>query len=160
MRYAKKWGVVVAAALMTTVAGCSSSGPDRADDGPTPTAEASELHLGPSESVQGAGTDAATVAREALAAWAQPTLTRDEWWDALAPFMADGAEQAYSFTDPSVLPTLTIASSSARDTGNVTYSVIDVLTDKGPVAVRLTRPNAASGWKVTRFELTELDWER
>ncbi len=109
--------------------------------------------------IEGAGTVATSAARRVVALWARPDLTAEAWWRNLEPLLSASAQQAYAWTDPTTVPRLEVLSAQVADDATATtptYTVVDVDTTRGVIAVTLTRTTVESGWVMDRMDLTEV----
>lgn len=147
-------------AFVLAVTGCSSDTGDRAGDpdgSTSPTADRSveNLHTDEDYSVAGAGTNAKAAAAETVKRWARPGMDYDTWWAELSPLLSASGRAAYAYTDPEVLPSLKVRSTTVlRDDGY--FARVKVVTTLGPIVVTLTKPSSRSGWLVNRFDLAAL----
>ena len=128
------------AALLLVGCGDDASEPE-GDRAPTPS------------SVSAAPTaDAVDAAENFLRLWARPHLDYKEWWQDLKPLLNAAGRQAYSATDPAVVPTLDITGSSEITASPVdTFARVNVPTNEGMFVVQLQRPDAREDWLVTRL---------
>ncbi|WP_156393609.1 hypothetical protein [Nocardioides sp. Root140] len=135
--------MVTACAATVVLAGCgSSTGGDEVADEPTPTTSASSVDQ----------VDEVTAAEQFLTLWARPNLSYAEWWAALRPLLNAAGRQAYSDTDPAVVPALRITGELEVEKSPVeTYGRVRVPTDQGVFVVQLQRPSAQDRWLVTRL---------
>jgi hypothetical protein len=95
---------------------------------------------------------AATVALEAMTAFAQPAATPEAWWSQLAPFLTAAAQSAYAGTDPAQVPASTITGPAVPGASPSSYlATVTVPTDVGDYDVLLVRDGAGAPWLVERL---------
>lgn len=91
-------------------------------------------------------------AETAMAAFARPDLSFDEWWERLQPLLDQTASLDYSYMDPAVIPATTITGPAVMvDDTSAYVATIDVPTDVGTYTLILSRADASSPWLTSRF---------
>jgi hypothetical protein len=155
--------ITAAAALAAAlVLGGCSSGADRSQPAPEPTAAPTtgpgdaDADLPTAEPVpvddadsQQAALDAATAA---LTVFARPDADPAQWWSELSPLLSPTAAVAYEDTDPGAVPASAVTG-PPRPTPAVSpyLSTVLVPTDAGEYAVLLVREGGGSPWLVERI---------
>jgi hypothetical protein len=87
-----------------------------------------------------------------MTAFAKPSAEYDTWWDALAPYLTETAQQAYSYTDPANVPASKVTGTAHLGPSESDYlATVTVPTDVGTYTVLLSRPETNTGWLVERL---------
>jgi hypothetical protein len=104
--------------------------------------------------VSDAASDAAAVdlAANAMAAFARPQVSAQQWWSDLSPLLSDAARLAYTGTDPANVPVRAVTGQAALLPSATGYlATAEVPTDAGTWTLLLTRPGQNAPWTVERF---------
>lgn len=97
------------------------------------------------------------LAVQALALYARPDATYDQWWADLQPLLSAQATMAYSTVDPGNIPVRAVTGTAdlpGWDTPEVAR--VTVPTDVGAYLVVVSRSDADPVWRVERFVAPEV----
>lgn len=157
----------VAAALLaaTLLAGCGSiDGPQSTAPPSEPAAQAEDGDIHANLPAAGesptwdeqASADARTAAIAALKAWLRKDLPVAQWERELRPHLTPGAQEAYVYTDPAVVPGTELGPHDTVREGVSPYlATVAIETDAGDYALDLQRLDGGSPWLVDRIHLPE-----
>lgn len=98
---------------------------------------------------------AVQIAGDVMTAYSRPTLTRDEWWAGIAPYLDAIAARDYAWVDPASIAATRVSTGSitvARGASD-RVAIATVPTDAGAYTLTLSRLDAKSPWQVSRIEL-------
>ncbi|WP_242493917.1 hypothetical protein [Sanguibacter massiliensis] len=91
-------------------------------------------------------------ARNALAAFARPTLEQETWWAELSPLLTPQAQLDYTYVDPANVPATAITGpGTLTDETSAYVASVEVPTDVGTYTLVLTRADAESPWLASRI---------
>ena len=107
-----------------------------------------------------AGTDsqaaAIDTAEKAVAAFARPDLSYDEWINGLYPYLTQAGAAAYEDTDPARVPVRQVTGAGAILPASTEVAlIVQVPTDAGPYNVSLSRPSPDAAWLADRIRPAE-----
>jgi hypothetical protein len=95
---------------------------------------------------------ARATATAAVAAFARPAATPEQWWAALAPMLSPAARSAYAATDPANVPASTVTGPAGEARSSSAFlATVTVPTDAGVYTVLLVRDDTGDRWLVERF---------
>lgn len=129
----------------------TSTGP--APSGPLPTPSIHEEHEPPVSTAAASLTSAADTAAELLALFCRPGTERQEWIDALFPFLTENAGTAYGTVDPRTIPCSAVTGAATLEAGaNDFYAVAILPTDAGNYRIELERRDVDAPWLALRIQ--------
>ena len=107
-----------------------------------------------------AGTDsqaaAIDTAEKAVAAFARPDLSYDEWINGLYPYLTQAGAAAYEDTDPARVPVRQVTGAGAILPASTEVAlIVQVPIDAGPYNVSLSRPSPDAAWLADRIRPAE-----
>jgi len=115
------------------------------------TGETIEAHPVPTWDEQ-SRTSAETAAQTAMAAFARPSLDYTTWWSELSPLLTQEGQEAYSYVEPANVPATAVTGPARLVAETSAYVAnVEVPTDVGTYTLVLTRDDAASPWRASRF---------
>lgn len=96
---------------------------------------------------------AIAAAEAALGAFAQPSLSAEQWWADLSPFLSSTAKDLYAYVDPAAIPVTTLTGpGGSADEFTPAIARIEIPTDAGTYTVVLSREGAdPEGWLVEQL---------
>lgn len=160
MTTARRFALALAgAATAAAISGCGGDGLGELSTG-TPSESTSstssehgheELHVEPTTAAPKLQ-DPIAAAEKFLKTWSRPSLSYAQWWADLEPLLNPQGQQAYSYTDPSVVPALKITGRPRLEKSTVsTSSTVWLPTDQGTFGVRLSRTGPQAAWLASRI---------
>lgn len=144
----------------------SSSSPTTTETAPAPSVTTSEPPVGepmdenspepPSEQAvwdDASRAGAIAAAEAALGAFAQPSLSAEQWWTGLSPFLSATAKDLYAYVDPAAIPVTALTGPGVSvDEFTPAIARIEIPTDAGTYTVVLSREGAdPEGWLVEQL---------
>lgn len=152
-------------AVVLGLAGCVTS--DGAAPAPSGTGSATPTATNPVnpsppfddatvEPVPEAGSDsqaaAIDTAAKAVAAYARPDLSYDEWINGLYPYLSQAGAAAYEDTDPARVPVRQVTGEGTILPASTEVAlIVQVPTDAGPYNVSLSRTSPEAPWLADRI---------
>lgn len=134
----------------------SSTSTTPTPSGPLPTPTIIEEHEPPVSTEAASLTSAADTAAELLALFCRPDTERQEWLDALFPYLTENAGTAYGTVDPRTIPCSAVTGAATLEAGaNDFYAVAIVPTDAGNYRIELERRDVAAPWLALRIQPTD-----
>lgn len=129
----------------------STTAPVLPSTGPTNPIDDGEVVVPPEASSE-SGAAALEAASTALATFAQPDLSAEEWWRQMVPLLSQTAAIAYEGTDPAQIPVHQVTGPGRILEGSTEVSlIVEVPTDVGPYNVSLIRGDTTSPWLADRI---------
>lgn len=99
-----------------------------------------------------AETAAINAATAALAAFARPDLSQEQWWAQLRPHLSQEAAETYVYTDPINVPVSAVTgTATALESSSAYLALVDVETDVGTYQVLMVRADGESPWLAQEF---------
>lgn len=152
-----------------TLAGCVNTAGGPATPAPsgsptvtstTPANPTPPVDNATADPVPEAGTDsqaaAIATAEKAVAAFARPDLSYDEWINGLYPYLTQAGAAAYEDTDPARVPVRHVTGPGTILPASTEVAlIVQVPTDAGPYNVSLSRPSPDAAWLADRIRPAE-----
>ncbi len=152
-----------------TLAGCvgTAGGPGTATPSSSPSVTSTNpanptppVDNATADPVPEAGTDsqaaAIDTAEKAVAAFARPDLSYDEWINGLYPYLTQAGAAAYEDTDPARVPVRQVTGAGTILPASTEVAlIVQVPTDAGPYNVSLSRPSTDAAWLADRIRPAE-----
>jgi hypothetical protein len=153
-------GLVLGVTL--ALAGCAAGDATAPVQSPTAGTSASTPPLLPAdgdvtvapvaEASEDSQASAIEVAERAVAAYARPGLSYDEWINGLYPYLSQSGAAAYEDTDPTRIPVRQVTGTGAVLPASTEIAlIVEVPTDNGPYNVALSRPSSDATWLADRI---------
>lgn len=99
-----------------------------------------------------AETAAITAGTAALAAFARPDLSQEQWWTQLRPHLTQEAAETYVYTDPINVPVSAVTgTATALESSSAYLALVDVETDVGTYQVLMVRADGEAPWLAQEF---------